>query len=58
LKSHYIGDAIELISGIYDSNFLGFIQSRYKYIEPLFKELKRASNNLTNGKYIDIWDEI
>ena len=56
LKSHHIGDASELISGVYDSDFLGFLLSRYNQIEPLFHELKRASNNLSNGKNYDIWD--
>jgi hypothetical protein len=56
LQSHYIGDANELMSGHYDNDFLGFLLSRYNQIEPLFNELKRASNNLSNGKNYDIWE--
>jgi len=55
LKSHHIGDADKLISGQFDSDFIGFLNSRYKQIEPLFIELKKASTNLSNGKNIDIW---
>jgi hypothetical protein len=55
LKTHLIGDTAELISGKYDSDFLGFLLSRYKQIEPLFIELKRASTNLSNGKNSSIW---
>jgi hypothetical protein len=55
LKSHQIGNTSELISGQYDSDFLGFLLSRYNKIEPLFNELKRASTNLSNGQHNDIW---
>jgi hypothetical protein len=55
LKSHLIGDAAQLIAGQYDSDFLGFLLSRYNQIEPLFNELKRASINLSNGQHNDIW---
>jgi hypothetical protein len=56
LKSHFIGEAEELISGKYDSDFAGFLLSRYNQIEPLFNELKRASTNLSNGKHAKIWN--
>jgi hypothetical protein len=56
LKSHLIGDVSELISGQYDSDFLGFLLSRYNQIEPLFNELKRASTNLSNGQHNNIWE--
>lgn len=56
LESHYIGHATELISGQYDSDFIGFLSSRYSQIEPLFDELKKASNNLSGGIKIDIWE--
>lgn len=55
LKSHYIGDTSELILGSYDSDFLGFLQSRYNQIQPLFDELKNASTNLSNGIYNNLW---
>lgn len=55
LKSHFIGDVQDLISGQYDSDYLGFLLSRYGQIEPLFNQLKKASTNLSNGKHIDIW---
>jgi hypothetical protein len=55
LKSHYIGDTSKLISGQYDSDFLGFLLSRYNQIEPLFNELKKASINLSKGQHGDIW---
>jgi hypothetical protein len=55
LKTHLIGDTSDLISGKYDSDFLGFLFSRYNQIEPLFIELKRASTKLSNGQNIDIW---
>ena len=55
LKTHFIGDTFELISGKYDSDYLGFLQSRYNQIVPLFHELKRASNNLSKGINDDIW---
>jgi hypothetical protein len=55
LDSHHIGDTSKLISGQYDSDFLGFLKSRYDQIEPLFHELKRASLNLANGRHTDIW---
>jgi hypothetical protein len=56
LQSHLIGDVSELLSGHYDSDFLGFLLSRYNQIEPLFNELKKASTNLSNGQCNDIWE--
>lgn len=56
LKSHLIGDVSELISGHYDSDFMGFLLSRYNQIEPLFNELKKASTKLSNGNFNDIWE--
>lgn len=58
LNTHFIGSGDDLVSGKYDSDFLGFLKKRYEQIEPLFNELKRASNNLSNGNNLDIWNEI
>jgi hypothetical protein len=56
LKSHFIGEGDKMVSGKFDSDFLGFLLSRYHQIEPLFNQLKTASDNLSNGKFIKIWD--
>lgn len=55
LKTHFIGDVDKLLNGSFDDNFMGFLNSRYNQILPLFNELKNASNNLISANYDEIW---
>ena len=56
LKTHFIGDVDKLLKGVFDGDFIGFLNSRYNQIEPLFNEIKAASNNLNSGNFDDIWE--
>lgn len=56
LDSHMIGNSLKLLNGEYDNDYFSFIENRYNAIEPLFKELKKASKNLNSGKIENIWD--
>lgn len=56
LSTHYIPDIDNIKNGIYDNNYIDFLKKRYDEIEPLLEEVKRASNNLINDNYINIWN--
>lgn len=55
LDSHFIADINDIIEGGMDKNYFKFIENRFKQIEPLFEEIKGASNKLINGINDNIW---
>lgn len=56
LQTHFIANAEKLLDGSYDGDFVGFLHSRYCQIEPLFDEIKSASNKLCKGQNEKIWE--
>jgi len=55
LKTHFVGEVDKLLEGNFDEDFIGFLSSRYNQIEPLFDEIKAASDNLNKGVNDNIW---
>ena len=52
LNSHSIGMPHGLINGQYDSDFIGFLESRYNQIDSELSELKLQLSALSNSKII------
>lgn len=55
LATHYIPDIENVKNGNYDRDYIKFLTERYKAILPLLEEVKKASNNLNDEIYTDIW---
>ena len=49
LESHFIPNSKDLINGKLDTDFMKFLNLRYKEIEPLLQKLKTASEKLNSG---------
>ena len=49
LDSHYVPNPKKLLDGDYDEDFIGFLELRYKEIEPIMISLKQVSENLNSG---------
>ena len=49
MDSHYVPNPKKLLDGDYDEDFIGFLELRYKEIEPIMISLKQVSENLNSG---------
>lgn len=55
LSTHYIPNIKDLKDGKYDSDYIKFLNDRYKEIEPLLVKIKNANQKLVSGNNNNIW---